>query len=103
MVAKAQPCLNSEANAAKVGDKYTVSQIAYTKIGRIGENLLWNMLGISVCDSTHNVRYIALRDTAQHMYAMIGNKAMRIFRKCMYMWILKKYKYENNKKNKIRF
>ena len=52
MVAKAQPCINSEANAAKVGDKYTVSQIAYTKIGRIGENVLWNMLGISVCDST---------------------------------------------------
>ncbi len=29
MVAKAQPCINSEANAAKVGDCYTVSQIAY--------------------------------------------------------------------------
>lgn len=79
MVAKAQPCINSDANVAKVGDKYTVSQIAYTNIGRIGENVLWNMSGISVCDSTHNVRYIALRDTAQHKYAMIGNKAMRIF------------------------
>ena len=99
MVAKAQPCINSDANVAKVGDKYTVSQIAYNNIGRIGENVLWNMSGISVCD----IRYIALRDTAQHMYAMIGNKAMRIFRKCMYMWILKKYKYENLKKNKIRF
>ena len=79
MVSKAQPCINSEANAAKVGDKYTVSQIAYTNIGRVGENVLWNMSGISVGDSTHNVRYIALRDTAQHKYAMIGNKAMRIF------------------------
>ena len=29
MVAKAQPCINSKANAAKVGDYYTVSQIAY--------------------------------------------------------------------------
>jgi hypothetical protein len=86
-----------------VGDKYTVSQIAYTNIGRVGENVLWNMSGISVGDDSHNVRYIALRDTAQHKYAMIGNKAMRIFQKCMYMWILKKYKYENFKKNKIRF
>ena len=29
MVAKAQPCINSKANAANVGDCYTVSQIAY--------------------------------------------------------------------------
>lgn len=77
MVAKAQPCINSEANAAKVGDRYTVSQIAYTNAGRMGENVLWNMSGVKETGNSHKVRCIGARDTA--MFAVVNDKTTLVY------------------------
>ncbi len=77
MVAKAQPCINSEANAAKVGDRYTVSQIAYTNAGRKGENVLWNMSGVKETGNSHKIRCIGARDTAK--FAVVNDKTTLVY------------------------
>ena len=77
MVAKAQPCINSEANAAKVGDRYTVSQIAYTNAGRKGENVLWNMSGVKETSNSHKIRCIGARDTAK--FAVVNDKTTLVY------------------------
>ena len=77
MVAKTQPCINSEANAAKVGDRYTVSQIAYTNAGRKGENVLWNMSGVKETGNSHKIRCIGARDTAK--FAVVNDKTTLVY------------------------
>jgi hypothetical protein len=77
MVAKTQPCINSEANAAKVGDRYTVSQIAYINAGRKGENVLWNMSGVKETGNSHKIRCIGARDTAK--FAVVNDKTTLVY------------------------
>lgn len=60
----AQPSATHSSNVMRTGDKYTLTQIEYSNIGRVGSNVLWNLSESEVVNDSHKVRYAKSRDTA---------------------------------------